>query len=64
MAKNTSIIESLELAGGLEAYVQIGISRSTLSFDGHGTGYTVSMTIEELQDYADKIQKALTDLHE
>lgn len=59
MSTHKSVIEQMELTSGTEAYVQISEVRVHLSFDGSDVSMGVTMTLEELQEYSDLIQKAL-----
>ena len=61
MAKNTSVSESVELENGGEVSVYIAGNRVALTFTKSDLEACIWLSKEEAQEYADKINQALSE---
>lgn len=61
MAKNTSVSESVELESGGEVSVYIAGNRVALTFTKSDLEACIWLSKEEAQEYADKINQALSE---
>lgn len=64
MAKNVNVMESLELENGGELQVYIAGKRVALTFTKSDLEACIWVSKEEAQEYADKINKALSESEE